>query len=230
MAQDIKISQKRGCDKSAFANCLLIKSPIDHVSTIIGQYFDRLELYQCCKIRDYYNANHEFWQNQDCQRQIRKERPKKSLPPSLRPVPVWQYHNHEWTVLPISGQEDCVAFTLALLLGSEVITFYESKHASFNEFRVFSQDKLIEHYIFGFECGLEVQEDWDISIEVAEFSEWSIYEHRFRSSSRQVSEEELRAAFLSRKDERDDRGFLDACLRYYGAYIPVLEESPYYDD
>jgi hypothetical protein len=229
MTQDIKIFQKRGCDKYAFKNCLLIKSSVAEVAAIIGQYFDRLELYQSCKIDDYRGAKKRFWQEQENQRQIRKERPKKSLPPLLCPVPFWQYYNHEWTVLPLSGKEDGIAFTLALLLDSEAITFHDSKHASFNEFRVFSGDRLIERYIFGSECGLKLDEDWDIVIKVAEFSEWSIYEHRFRSSVRQVSAAEIRAAFLSRKHERDNRGFFDACLKYYNAYIPVLEESPYHD-
>jgi hypothetical protein len=33
-------------------------------------------------------------------------------------------------------------------------------------------------------------------------------------------------AVSSRKHDRDDRGFLDECLKYYDAYIPLPEEAP----
>ncbi|MEP0872934.1 hypothetical protein NDA01_24255 [Trichocoleus desertorum AS-A10] len=80
--------------------------------------------------------------------------------------------------------------------------------------------------MFGFECGKDFKNDWNIQIEDSEFDDWSNYEHRFKSSIRQVTEAELRSAFLAKKHDKDNRGFLDACLKYYKAYIPLREETP----
>jgi hypothetical protein len=226
MTEDFSVVQKLGCDKYALDNCILIKATVEAVSTIIQEYF-ALKVRSHCKISDYVDANKASWAEEEQQRQVRKSRPNKSLPPVMWVVPLWQYLNHQWTILPLQGTEESIAFALALLLGTDTITFHDSRHASYNEFKVFRKDQLVEHYLFGFECGKDSRDDWDIKIEDSEFDTWN-YEHRFKSSIRQVAEVELRAAFLARKQDRDNRGFLDVCLKYYRAYIPLVEETPYH--
>jgi hypothetical protein len=41
---------------------------------------------------------------------------------------------------------------LTQLLNADVITFFGSDNAVFREFKVFRQDRLVEHYLFGSEC------------------------------------------------------------------------------
>ncbi|MBW4657033.1 MAG: hypothetical protein KME15_00005 [Drouetiella hepatica Uher 2000/2452] len=225
MVEDCSVAQKLGCGKYALDNCILVKAPVEAVSTIVQQYFV-LEVQSNCKIADYVDANKTSWAEVERQRQVRKSRPNKSLPPVLWAVPFWRYLNHQWTILPLSGREESIAFALALLLNTDTITFYDSSHASYNEFKVFRKDQLVEYYLFGFECGKDFKNDWDIKVEDSEFDAWNNYEHRFKSSIRQVTEAELRSAFLARKPDRDNRGFLDACLKHYRAYIPLQEETP----
>lgn len=227
MVENFSVAQKLGCDKNSLDNCILVKAPVEAVSTVVQQYF-ALEVRSHCKIADYVEANQASWAEVERQRQVSKLRPDKSLPAILWAVPFWQYFNHQWTILPLSGTEESIAFTLALLLNTDAITFYDSSNASHNEFKVFRKDQLVEHYLFGFECGKGFKNDWDIEIEDSEFDNWNNYEHRFKSSIRQATEAELRSAFLARKHDRDNRGFLDACLKYYRAYIPLHEETPHH--
>lgn len=225
MAEDLSVSQKLGCDKYALDSCILVKATVEAVSTVVQQYF-ALEVRFHCKVADYVDAEKASWQEVERRRQVRDSTPNQSVPPILWTVPFWRYFNHQWTILPHSGTEEAIAFALALLLNTDVITFHDCD--CFKEFKVFRRDQLIEHYIFGLECAKDFKDDWDINIEDAEWYGWDNYEHRFKSSIRQVTEAELRAAFLARKHDRDDRGFLDACLKYYRAYIPLEEESPYH--
>jgi hypothetical protein len=228
MSENLSIAQKLGCDKYALDHCILVKASVEAVNTVIQQYFS-LEVRSYCKITEYVDTHKASWQEIRRQQQVRNSRPNKSLPSILWAVPFWQYSDHQWTTLPLSGTEESIAFALALLLNTDVITFHDSDHASFNEFKVFRKDQLIEHYLFGFECGKDFRNDWDIKIEDFEYDPWGgSYEYRFKSSIRQVTEAELRAVFLARKEDRDGRGFLDACLKYYRAYIPLTEETPYH--
>jgi hypothetical protein len=231
MTKDFSIAHKLGCDKYALDSCILIKANVEVVSTIIREYFV-LEVQSHCKITDYVDANKASSAEVERQRQVRESKPNKSLPPVIWAVPLWRYLSHQWTILPLNGTEESIAFALALLLGTDTITFHDSRFASCNEFKVFREDQLVEHYLFGFECREDSIDNWEIVIEDSEFDDWSnygnTYEHRFKSSIRQVTEAELRAAFLARKQDRDNRGFLDACLRYYRAYIPLGEETPYH--
>ncbi len=227
MVEDFSVTQKLGCDKYALDNCILVKAPVEAVNTVVQQYF-ALEVRSHCKIADYVEANKVSWKEVEQQRQFLKSRPSKSLPPVLWAVPFWRYLNHQWTILPLLGTEESIAFALALLLDTDTMTFHDSSRASYNEFKVFRKDQLVEHYLFGFECGKDFKNDWDIKIEDSEFDAWSNYEHRFRSSIRQVTDTELRSAFLARKHDRDNRGFLDWCLKYHKAYIPLQEETPYH--
>jgi hypothetical protein len=227
MIEDFSIAQKLGCDKYALDNCILVKAPVDAVSTVVQQYFD-LEVRPNCKIADYVEASNVSWNEVERQRQVLTSKPDKSIPPILWAIPFWQYLNHQWTILPLSGTKESIAFAFALLLNTDTITFHDSRKASYNEFKVFRQDQLVEHYLFGFECGIDFEHDWDIKIEDSEFDDWSHYEHRFRSSVRKVTEAELRTAFLARKHDKDNRGFLDMCLKYYKAYIPLDEEAPHH--
>jgi hypothetical protein len=239
MVENCSVTQKLGCDKYALDNCILVKAPVGAVSIVVQQYF-ALEVQTDCKIADYVAADRDAWKEVERQRQVRRSRRDKSLPPIRWAVPFWRYLNHQWTVLPLSGTEEAIAFALAALLNTDTIIFHDSDHASYNEFKVFRRDQLVEHYLFGFECGKDFHNDWDIKFEDSEFDNWSHdghrckipdrqaieYEHRFKSSVRQVTEAELRSAFLSRKENRDDRGFLDASLRHHNAYLPLWEEIP----
>lgn len=224
---DIPVTQKLGCDRDSIDSCILIEASVESIATVFKQYFE-LEVRSNCKLADYINAREASWQEVERQGEVRKSRPKKSFPPVVWPVPLWQYCNHQWTILPLPGTEESIAFALSLLLNANTITFYDCNNASFKEFKVFGSDRPIEHYVFGFECGLIVKDYWDISIEDSEFSAWDTYEHYFKSSVRQVTESEIRLAVLSKKETKHDRGFLDRCLKYYKAYIPILEETPYH--
>jgi hypothetical protein len=114
-------------------------------------------------------------------------------------------------------------------LNTDAICFNESRHVVYREFKVFRQDRLIEKYLFGLECGEIITNDWDINLgNLVDNFYWSAHEHHFRSSIRTVDESEIRLAFLSRIENNDDRGFLDQCLKYYGAYMPLMEETPYH--
>jgi hypothetical protein len=237
--ENCSVTQKRGCDKYALDNCILVKAPVEAVSKVVQQYF-AIEVRTDCKMADYVAADRDAWKEVERQRQVRQSRRDKSLPPIRWAVPFWRYLNHQWTVLPLSGTEEAIAFALALLLNTDSITFHDSDHASYSEFKVFRRDQLVEHYLFGFECGKDFHNDWDIKFEDSEFDNWrhdghrfqnpdrqaTEYEHRFKSSIRQVTEAELKSAFLARKENRDDRGFLDASLRFHNAYIPLREETP----
>lgn len=225
MNESLPIAQKVGCGKYALDNCILVKAPVESASAIIQEYFE-LKIQVNCKVADYIEADNSAWREVKRQREIRDLEPNKSLLPILWAVPFWQYFNHQWAVLPFLGTYDSIAFALALLLNTYVITFDDNQNASHNEFKVFHKDKLVENYVFGFECGEDFKNNWDIKIEELEFDDWYAYEHRFKSSIRRVTEAEVKSAVLSRKHDRDNRGFLDACLKYYEAYIPSSEETP----
>lgn len=227
MNEAIPIFQKLGCEKYSLDSCILVRESVEAVNTIIQQYFE-LEVQSHCSLVDYLDARKAAWIEVERQRQVRKFRNRKSLPPIIWAVPFWRYCNHQWVVLPLSGRDDSIAFALAVLLNTDAITFYDSPRASCNEFKLFRKDRLVEHYLFGFECGEDLKNDWDLKIEDSQFDEWNLYEHRFKSSIRQVTEVEIKSAVLSKKYNRDNRGFLDVCLKYYKAYIPLLEETPYH--
>lgn len=231
MNENISIAQKLGCDKYALDNCILVKESVESVNAIVREYFE-LQVRSNCKISDYIDSKSASWKEVNRQQEIRSKRPNKSLPPVVWAVPFWQYLNHSWTILPLSSTENSIAFAFASLLNTETITFHDSDHASVSEFKVFRNDQLIEDYLFGFECGEVTKEYWDINIENFEFYDnWLNHEHHFKSSVRLVKESAIRLAVLERRHDRDDRGFLDACLKFYNAYIPTLEETPYhYDD
>ncbi|MBE9117845.1 hypothetical protein IQ249_18250 [Lusitaniella coriacea LEGE 07157] len=205
-----------------------MKASVDAITAIFKQYFE-LEAQKNCKLEDYIRANEASWKEVERQRVVLKSRPKKSFSPILWAFPFWRYVNHQWTLLPFSGQEDSIAFVFALLLNTKVITFHDSSHVSWKEFKVFENDRLIEHYKFGFECWTVIEGDWDIYIEDFEFYPgWLNYEHYFKSSVRPVTESNIRLAVSARKNDLHDRGFLDRCLKHYNAYIPIREETPYH--
>jgi hypothetical protein len=227
MNSNITIAHKLGCETHAIDNCILVKASVEAVSNIFKQYFE-LEVRSNCKLADYINMHNASWKEIERQREVSKSKPKKSFPPILWAVPIWRYCGHQWTIIPLSGREESIAFALSLLLNTQTIIFHDSSHASVKEFKIFYHDRLIEHYLFGFECGEIIPDRWDIKIEDCDFDPpWSNHQHFFKSSSRQVAELEIRSAVLAKKHDKYDRGFLDSCLKYYKAYIPLLEETPY---
>lgn len=228
MIDGIPVTQKLGCHKYALDNCILVKASVEAVSTVVKQHFE-LEVQSHGKLADYIDAKNASWKEVERQRQVRNSRPNKSLPPVLWAIPFWRYLNHQWTILPLSGAEDSIAFAFASLLSTDTITFHDSDHASVSEFKVFHNNKFIEHYLFGYECGKLLEDYWDISVNFELFESRSEHqEHHFKSLIRQATESEVRMALAARKNDKDDRGFLNACLKYHSAYIPQLEETPYH--
>ncbi|ABW30373.1 hypothetical protein AM1_5417 [Acaryochloris marina MBIC11017] len=82
--------------------------------------------------------------------------------------------------------------------------------------------------MYGAECGEIPPNYWDIIFEDYDADTFWYRVHHFKSVIRSVDETELRQAAISRKWDWDDRGFLDTCLRYFEAYIPLLEETPHH--
>ncbi|MDX2212171.1 MAG: hypothetical protein SFY66_02665 [Oculatellaceae cyanobacterium bins.114] len=227
MTKSIPIDQKLGCDKHGVDNAILIKASVAEVSWVIQEYFG-LEVRSCCQLAEYIASWKASWEEIERQRQVRKSRPEKSCPPIVWATPFWQYLNHQWVFLPLSGTQDAIAFAFASLLNTDVITFHDSDNVSLTEFKVFRSDRLIEHYLYGDESGKPIDHYWDISTSFEYFGDRPD-PHYFKSAVRQVTESEIREALAARKqDNRGDRGFVDACLKYYGAYIPLLEETPYH--
>jgi hypothetical protein len=226
MTENIPIHKKRGCFKYSLDNCILVRASVEAVSSIFQQYFE-LDVKCHCTLTEIIDAEKSSRQEMERHQKVIKLRPNKSTAPILWAVPFFRYLNHEWTILPFSGMEDSLAVAFSLLLNTETIIFHDSSHASFSEFKVFRKDQLIENYLFGFECINLFENYWDIKIEDFEFyPDWQSQEHYFKSSIRRVTESDIRLAVSSRKEERDDRGFLDECLKYYDAYIPLPEEAP----
>lgn len=207
-------------------NCILVKASVEDVSTIIKEYFE-LEVRSNCKLAQYIEDRNAAWQEIERQRLIRKPRHKSSI---VWGFPFWRYLNHQWTIMPVSGTKDSIAFVLAALLDTNTITFHDDDNACFSEFKVFHSSKFIEHYLFGLECGKMLEEEyWDTIVDFEHYPYWfSGQHHHFKSSIRQVTEAEIKLALEPRKHNRDDRGFLDACLKYHEAYIPIIEETPYH--
>lgn len=224
----IKIARKLGCSKDAIDSCILVRASVEAVSATIEQYFG-LGVRSNCQIQDYIELDRAAWQEIERQRQTRTSKQKKSFPPIKWVLPIWQYCDSQWTIVPLAGTETSIAFAFSLLLDTEVITFYDSKYASFKEFKVFQGKKLIEHYLFGCECGQIIEGDWDINIYNFELdSNWYNYDHHFKSSVRQVAKLEIESALIERKENKGQRGFLEACLKYYKVYLPLYEEMPHY--
>lgn len=134
--------------------------------------------------------------------------------------------------MPFFQGDDSIAFAFAALLNTDAICLKEFRHASCTEFKVFRGDRLVERYLFGADVRIDditkanyLNGDPYLTFECNEFNSCT-YTHYFKSSIRLVTELEIKSAFLSRKEDRDNRGFLDRCLKYYGAYIPLIEETP----
>jgi hypothetical protein len=231
MNQNITANQKLGCEKYSLDSCILVKASVEKISKVVRQYFG-LQVRENCKLIDYINADLGSRQEEDRQREILIPNPNKLLPLISYPFPFWRYLDRQWTYLPFFQGDDSIAFAFASLLNTDAICFFDSHHAIHNEFKVFRNDRLVERYLFGGDFGSNIMnylgDDSYLNFECNEFSEFVVYEHYFKSSIRQITELEIKSAFLSRKEDRDDRGFLDRCLKYYGAYIPLIEETPFH--
>lgn len=185
----------------------LIEAPIDVVSYALSNYFRA----ECCM--DIFPADLQ-------------EKEKHFL---------WQYGGHSWTIWWAFAREK-IAFALALFLGTKAIVLTHQGTSGWSEFKMFYQDKFVEHYHFGFD-DREPNEKigdrfwsagyWDIEIvqkcvyPSSPMPSW--YRHLFCSTLRQVTEEEMRMSLATMPDEF---GFLDATFRYYRAYLPDYEETP----
>jgi hypothetical protein len=228
MSENIPANKKLGCEKYSLDSCILVKASVKEISEVICQYFG-IQVQLNCHLIDYVNADRDVNREQDRQRQILRSNPKESLPLISYPFPFWRYLDRQWSILPFFQGDDSIAFAFASLLNTDAICFNESRHVVYREFKVFRQDRLIEKYLFGSECGEIIIDDWDINLDnIGDNFYWSAHEHHFKSSIRAIDESEIRSAFLSRIENGDDRGFLDQCLKYYGAYMPLMEETAYH--
>jgi hypothetical protein len=235
MSENITADRKLGCEKYSLDSCILVKASVDEISEVIRQYFG-LQVRENCKLIDYINADLDSRQEEDRQQEILRSNPKKSLPLISYPFPFWRYLDRQWTILPFFEGDDSIAFAFASLLNTDAICFFESRHASHTEFKVFRKDWLVEHYLFGGDVDINhmakinyLDCDSYLIFECIEFNKFNTcYTHCFKSSIRQITELEIKSAFLARKEDYDDRGFLAQCLKYYGAYIPLMEETPYH--
>lgn len=225
--EDSPISQKLGCHKYSIDSCILIKANVEAVTSVIREYFE-LEVLSQCTLSDYIDAEKNSRREVEHQHQVSQSSPNKSFPPIRWAIPVWQFKGHQWTILRLSGTEEALAFSLSLLLKTKVITFEDCDNAHCKEFKVFGDECLLEHYLYGAECGEILPNYWDIIFEDDDADTFWCRNHHFKSAVRTVNETELRQAAISRKWDWDDRGFLDTCLRYFEAYIPLLEETPYH--
>lgn len=222
------MKHKLGCEKYSIDNCMLVKASVEEIGLIIKQYFG-LNVYSNCHLEQYVNLDNVSWQEIERRRQVRETKPKKSFPSILWPLPIWQYDNQQWSLVPFSATEDSVAFALAILLETYTITFHDFNNVSIEEFKVFHTDKLIEHYRFGFECGQLPSDYWDINVVFDPYNDCSCEEHYFKSLVSRVTQSNMESALLAGKvNGKHDRGFLDARLKYYQAYIPLYEETPFY--
>ncbi|BDM79194.1 hypothetical protein [Acaryochloris marina] len=225
--EDSPISQKLGCHKYSIDSCILIKANVEAVTSVIREYFE-LEVLSHCTLSDYIDAEKNSRREVEHQHQVSQSRPSKSFPPIRWAIPVWQFKGHQWAILRLSGAEEALAFALSLLLQTTVITFYDSDNVNYKAFRVFGNECLLEHYLYGAECGEIPPNYWDIIFEDYDADTFWYRDHHFKSVIRSVDETELRQAAISRKLDWDDRGFLDTCLRYFEAYIPLWEETPHH--
>lgn len=234
------IANKRGCDRDSF-NLILVKADVDSISKIFIEYFE-LKVYDRCSLKQYLELNDNAYREQDRlqslfreKRRDKKRKKNKGKPrkiPINYPLPIWQYRNHNWSVVFLHGDNDSVAFAFSILLDTDVITFWESKYAVCSEYKLFRNDKLVEHYRFGSECGkLFNDRYWDLIIKCQDktslFPDLDAEEHQFCSSIRKVTAENITRDLDTKRDLLRDRGFLDSCLKHHDAYIPTDGEMPW---
>ncbi|PSB50406.1 hypothetical protein C7B77_22845, partial [Chamaesiphon polymorphus CCALA 037] len=155
MNENTTANQKLGCEKYSLDSCILVKASVEEISKVIRQYFG-LQVQSECQLVDYINADRDSSQEEDRQREILRSNPKKSLPPISYPFPFWQYLDRQWTYLPFFRGDDSIAFAFASLLNTDAICFFDSHHAIHNEFKVFRNDRLVEHYLFGGDFGSHI--------------------------------------------------------------------------
>ncbi|OCQ89903.1 hypothetical protein BCD64_18345 [Nostoc sp. MBR 210] len=217
--QSVNLAKKRGFGLTGglwnHFGIVLVKAPIDVVSSALCSYF-----------------------NAECDTDIFptpfNERGERRL--------LWQYIGHNWTIWWAFASEE-IAFALSLLLETKTIILTYQGTSGWSEFKMFQQDKLVEYYLFGFDdsgdgnrgdqffgmgyLDLEiVQECINLKCSLP-----ACYRHLFKSSMRLVTEQEMRMSLeVMEKSTVEEYGFLDATLRYYGAYIPDLSETPHLDD
>ena len=136
----------------------------------------------------------------------------------------WKFYNHRYCILGFNGTCDDIAYAFATLLNTDVFIYDAPKHDHCNELRLFRSDKLAEHYMFGCDCGKANSDYWDITINCNDRNR-KLISHRFCSSLRQISEEEIHK-FVAQEKTGEDYIFLDSCVKYYDAYFPDEEETP----
>ena len=171
-----ELSQKLGCDKDSIDNCILIKASVESVSLIFKDYF-ALKVYSACNLQQYNNLQETSWEEISQRKSLIHE-----------PYAIWRYSSHHWTIITLNSDDERLSFLLALLLETHVISFSKSRRGECNLFRVFYKDKVIEDYKFGSDYGDYFDSYYDINLI---FKPYDIGKHYFKSSVRQVVENDL---------------------------------------
>jgi hypothetical protein len=212
-----ELSQKLGCDKDSIDSCILIKASVESVSSIFKDYF-ALNVHSNCNFQQYNNLQETCWDEVSQKKSVIHE-----------PYAIWRYSNHHWTIITLNSNDERLSFLLALLLETHVIAFNKSRKCEGNQYKVFYKDKVIEDYIFGSDYGGNFDSYYDINLIFKPYDNWDeMGWHYFKSSVREIVENDLISALSSEENNKNPRGFLDKCLKYYKAYIPTFEETPDY--
>ena len=230
MKQDISIMHKRGFNINSI-DCILVKADINTINSIFTEYFE-LKVFSNCHPRKYlklYNkCKNKHLKLESILRIIsEKERDKikNRISNLLYPSPIWKFLNHNWSVLSFNGNQYDIAFAFSTLLNTDVVTYWIPKHDNCRELKLFRSNKLVEHYQFGSQCGQARDNYWDAVIDLR--ARFRLESHRFCSSIRQVTAGEIKQAIEQTLGSSDNYGFLDDCVKYYDAYFPREDESPF---
>lgn len=150
---------------------------------------------------------------------------------------LWQYVGHTWTTWWAFSSEE-VAFALALFLETKVMVLTHQGTSDWTTFKVFDQDKWVEHYEFGHH-GFDDPDQkvgdlgwgigfWDLEVTyeylASPNSAFPIQtRHLFSSAIRKLTEKNIHSALHTGANET---GFLNTTLQCFGAYLPDCIETP----
>lgn len=227
MNQNLQMAKLRGCDREPLS-LILVKADVSSISKVFTEYFE-LDVYKNSHLKRYLQLEEDaYYARIKLQSESKKSLIKQSQKTSDFPTLVWRYHGHQWSIVFLMGKNDDIAFAFSTLLDTDVITFWDSKHCCCSEFKLFRSDMLVEHYRFGLESQAyyDDRDYWDLVVECE--TDWlqGLEAHKFCSSLRTVTAQDIKLAVESKRALLHESGFLDTCLRYYDAYLPALENTP----
>ena len=225
MEKEIPISQKRGFPINSCGG-ILVKANMNSINTIFSKYFE-FKIHSNCSEHKYVKLCNKFNNKQSRLSSIIRKASgnyRRKIEKKLANLPhiftIWKFYNHHYCILGFNGTCDDIAFAFSTLLDTDVLIYSEPKHDYCNELKLFRGDRLVEHYMFGSECGSIYNKYWDTVINYGAIS------HRFCSSIRQITEEEIKQFTSNPQNIGEDCTFLDSCVKYHDAYFPKEVETP----